>query len=248
MDDGRCALARRRYRHWFLDVRLPGPAVGHAMRFLTKELRHGSIVVFTGLMGSGKTGCMSLMANYQKLLSGRQVRSNYRLGCADLRVSSFDDLVCENSIIVLDELQLTVDARSFASKKNLELSHWAELRIRKRNNLLLATVQDFDMLDANFRRLTAYVLDCEYRSIRGSDACRVRIFQNMRYGTFSSKSSFVLAHSTFYGLYDTHDEDVVISSNASDDKKPVRGPDRASAVTVVPSVSRSVSSKLLGGY
>lgn len=186
--------------------------------FLSYVHQPGSVVGFTGLMGSGKTGSMTLCALRQQR-AGYRVRANYSTSFAE-RVTSADQLYCDGTCIVVDELQLSVNARSFASRFNIDFSAWMELHIRKRFNIFMFTTQDIDMVDVNVRRLMAYLVDCELRFVRGSKYSRVRVFQNMRFGRFSLVQDFLYPQSWLGGgYYDTHDREVLLDGPA---EKPSR--------------------------
>lgn len=184
---------------------------------LNMRLRHGSVIAFTGLMGSGKTGCMSLMAARQAL-GGYRVAANYDTVFGD-RIHHFEDLESQNTCFCLDEYQLTIGARDFTAQVNKDVSAWMELRIRKRDNILLYTTQDIDMVDVNARRLLYRIYDSELVQSRAGDYAKVAVYQNARYGQFTLVNTFYLEHKLFYGLYSTKDEDVILTSKEPKEPK-----------------------------
>jgi len=166
----------------------------------------GLIIAFTGLPGAGKTGFMSYLATQ----SGWRVAANYTLGCASQRVRTFGDLQQKNTLICLDEFQLIAGARDFAKSLNKSISEWIELDIRKPQNAFFYTAQDFDMVDVNARRLTAFIFDCTLVPGRGLSV--VQVIQNLRFGQYVLRGKSVVPHSRFIGLYDTYDRDVRLAS------------------------------------
>lgn len=172
---------------------------------MTINFRPGMIVCFTGLPGSGKTGLMSYYATLAKS-QGWPVASNFTLGVQDMRITRIADLQQRGTVLCIDELQLVAGSRDFAKAVNKTISEWVELDIRKPQNVLLYTTQDFSMVDVNVRRLTSFIYDAELTTRPGWS--RVAIIQNMRYDRFVSKGSMLVPHSIFYGLYDTYDRNV----------------------------------------
>lgn len=162
----------------------------------------GLIIAFTGLPGAGKTGFMSYLAH----TSGWRVVSNYTLGCAAQRLRTVADLQQRSSLICIDEFQLIAGARDFAKSINKSLSEWIELDIRKPQNALYYTAQDFDMVDVNVRRLTGFIFDCTLVPGRGYSI--VQVIQNLRFGRYVMRGKTMVPHSRFIGLYDTYDRDV----------------------------------------
>lgn len=183
-------------------------------KYINTRLRHGSVIAFTGLMGSGKTGLMSLVAARQAF-SGYRVAANYNTMFGD-RIYHFEDLQAYNTCFALDEYQLTIGGRDFASQVNKDLSAWMELKIRKRDNVLLYTTQDIDMVDVNARRLLYRIYDCQLVQHSTGDYAKVAVFQNARYGVFTQVATFYLKHSIFYGIYDTKDENVILTPSNPD--------------------------------
>lgn len=169
----------------------------------------GLIIAFTGLPGAGKTGYMSLLASMASA-AGWRVVSNYTLACAAARVRSFDDLQQRSTLICLDEFQLIAGSRNFTSKLNKSISEWIELDIRKPQNALFYTAQDFNMVDVNARRLTSYIFDCTLVPGRGYTI--VQVIQNLRFDQYVLRGKSLLPHSRFIGLYDTYDRDVRLVS------------------------------------
>jgi hypothetical protein len=172
------------------------------------EFRPGMICAFTGLPGSGKTGLMSYIASIANR-SGWRVVSNYTLSCADDRVTKVSQLQQRNTLICIDELQLIAGSRNFAKAVNMTISEWLELDIRKPGNMLFYTAQDFNMVDINARRLTTYIYDSEIVHTGVSVLSKI---QNMRYDRYVLRGRFKLSHSVFYGLYDTYDRNVRLST------------------------------------
>jgi len=172
-------------------------------------MRAGQIVAFTGLPGSGKTGLMSLFASICAR-TGWRVVSNYTLGCSKDRLKKISDLQQSSTLLCIDELQLVAGSRDFAKGVNKTISEWIELDIRKPQNMLYYTTQDFDMVDINVRRLTSYIYDCSY--VATPRMSKVDRIKNIRYGRAVYNGAITINHSLWYGLYDTYDRDVRLQS------------------------------------
>lgn len=182
--------------------------MGSLLSFMP-QLRPGQIVAFTGLPGTGKTGLMSLFASVCAA-AGWRVVSNYTLECASGRLSRISDLQQSSTLLCIDELQLVAGSRDFAKGVNKTISEWIELDIRKPQNMLFYTTQDFDMVDINVRRLTSYIYDCSY--VTTPRVSKVDRIKNIRYGRAVYNGAITIEHSMFYGLYDTYDRNVRLSS------------------------------------
>jgi hypothetical protein len=170
----------------------------------------GSVVAFTGLPGSGKTGLMTYFARQLVMYQTMYLAANYTLHNVQYKhISRYDQLQHTNTVICLDELQLLAGSREFKSSANKTLSEFVELDIRKPKNILFYTTQDFDMVDVNVRRLTSELFDLSIMNQYTDDMYSVVArFVNMRYSHFVDRGRFAFPHRLFYGMYDTYDRKV----------------------------------------
>jgi len=173
----------------------------------------GSVVAFTGLPGSGKTGLMTYFARQLVMYETMQLAANYKLyNVPYTHITKYNQLQCTNTVICIDELQLIAGSRDFKTATNKSMSEFVELDIRKPQNILFYTTQDFDMVDVNIRRLTSELYDLSL--VHNTAAERVSVvarYANMRYSHFVDRGKFALPHRMFYGLYDTFDRNVRLS-------------------------------------
>ena len=118
------------------------------------------IVGIAGAIGSGKT-CLLTRYAYLSYRRGRHILSNYHLkfphryfnDVADL----FSDSSLKNVFLAIDEMQILLDCRVSASKRNRLISYFI-LQTRKRNVDLYFTTQDIAMLDLRLlRHMDAYI-------------------------------------------------------------------------------------------
>jgi hypothetical protein len=120
-----------------------------------------TISVITGYIGSGKTLLMTFLLNaYQK--AGKKIISNYYLDFPHQSISfeQIQKMQLSNCVLGLDELTVWLDSRLSMTKQNRIISYFV-LQTRKRDVDLLATTQDFGMLDLRLRRQTNYIIESE---------------------------------------------------------------------------------------
>lgn len=156
------------------------------------------IVGITGGLGSGKTLVASYLATCESR-RGRPVWSNYPVYCATL-VRSWSEVVSlESGVVVLDEVHVDIDSRSFGN--NVEVTSFL-LQTRKLDLDLIYTSQSLHQVDKRLRDITDIVMMCErVLSPDGSRASRVVVIDLT---SVTVRTRFVLAHSPeLYALYDT---------------------------------------------
>ena len=189
-------------------------------------IRNGAIYAYIGLMGSGKTMGMVRTA----LRQHRPIWANFDMsGCASYhasgihRLRTFEQLADLREVcILLDELQLNINARSFANKFNMDFSEFLELRVRKRGSCFLYTTQDFDMVDVNVRRLTGRVYHHLHINARGESGAKVTMLIREMGDNYRVGRRFVMKHSPYFGLFNSFDEDVKLAfgERSSGDGRP----------------------------
>lgn len=125
------------------------------------------IIGLEGGLGSGKTiGALRyLMHDY---LNGHPITANIDIYGIEYEEFKLDDFLnkekntieLDNVSILLDEIQIYVDCRTSASKRNRLFSYFV-LQTRKRNVTLYYTTQDFDMIEKRLFNFTAIQIMCE---------------------------------------------------------------------------------------
>lgn len=166
----------------------------------------GDFICSTGYLRQGKT-MNSVRLAYNLYRRGWRVVSNIEISFQAKRLRTIEDLYeTRNSVIVWDEIQDTIDSRSFAT--NVEVTKNG-IFFGKRGNILIMTTPHFGMLDIRFRQLTQYVFVCRKIAYQGSFSSVVNAFWYSGVGDELKKlGCFVMPHSPWYGVYDTLDESV----------------------------------------
>lgn len=113
------------------------------------------IVLYKGSRGKGKT--LTMVKDALKFYNlGYKILSNFKISFGDYISSSEVLSLDKNSnlrdcVLVLDELQLFFDSRSFARKENKDFSNFIQ-QSRKRNIHILGTVQYVNTVELRFRQ------------------------------------------------------------------------------------------------
>lgn len=179
-----------------------------------------AITVIMGNMGSGKTYLASVLG-YAAACSGMDVYANYGLTCAVERIRTYERLAeVRKGLLILDEASFIIDSREFA--KNVGLTKWAVLT-RKRGLELLLLTQHFDNLDTRIRKITDGLIVMSKRNpIYGVNRSQMQCFAtypNLR----RVKSSLLLHSPLIYSMYDTTDEDVLLTGDKNSSAPIARG-------------------------
>jgi hypothetical protein len=118
------------------------------------------ILGFMGDLGSGKTLGAVIFAYNIYFLSNKKLSiwANFTIKGAN-KIKSLSQLKrLNNSILVLDELHILIDARMW--KFNKELMDYF-LQLRKYNNFLIFTTQHIKQVDVRLRNVTQYIFYCQ---------------------------------------------------------------------------------------
>jgi hypothetical protein len=109
------------------------------------------IIGITGKMGSGKTLLMSLFGFFFSEIV--PVYANYSTIFAHPLKSLKQLFSIEKGVVLIDEIHLQIDSRSWYGKKQIQFTHWLN-QTRKKNLLLIYTSQHFKQVDVRLRRAT----------------------------------------------------------------------------------------------
>lgn len=113
------------------------------------------IVFYKGRRGSGKTLTMVKDAyKYKKL--GWRVLSNITLGFSEIVTSDYllsldRDSDLRDAVLVIDEIEVFFDSRSWNSNVSKKFSYFLQ-QIRKRNIIILCTAQFVTLVDLRLRQ------------------------------------------------------------------------------------------------
>jgi hypothetical protein len=119
-----------------------------------------NLIFFEGLMGSGKTLGMSIIAKDWQQRTGCTLYSNYGLKGSKPFTSFYDFLdVCEqpSSIICLDEVHNDIDSRDFNTNAVKYFSHIV-FYLRKMRCILMMTSPLFENVESRVRAVTSIVV------------------------------------------------------------------------------------------
>lgn len=120
-----------------------------------------NIMVFQGLLGSGKTMGASILAKYYQEQSGCTLYSNFGLKDATYfdNLEVFYDIARQDSsIFVMDEGHMDLDSRSFSSNHVKYFSQLA-FYLRKLRCTMFITTPLFDNIDSRIRGITNILVD-----------------------------------------------------------------------------------------
>jgi hypothetical protein len=174
------------------------------------------IVGMVGDMGSGKTLLMTMLLK-QDFDNDRTILCNYHLNFKYelLKVKKLIDEAknnkqLKNLTLGLDELHISVDARTSMSKRNRIFSYLVT-QTRKRSVDLYYTTQFFDQVEKRVRQNTVYIFRCKrlkenmfyYRLYKKSDD-----FTLGEESGFIPKNAFIIRGENakeIYKLYDTEE-------------------------------------------
>jgi hypothetical protein len=155
------------------------------------------IVAFTGNFGAGKSALCSLLAVDYAVSRGGRLWANYGLrGAAPVRtVPELYD--CKGGLIVLDELQATVNSRTFG--RNEQFMLWFDQCRKQRSDIYLVT-QQLRKIDVIVR--SAIDVEFRLRHLQGAISELV-VFDVQAEVMRGSARRF--DRSGAYGLYDTYE-------------------------------------------
>lgn len=162
------------------------------------------LVVFDGLMGSGKTLAMSLLASYLHKKHDLIVYSNYSFyGSKEFSsFSDFLDIAKEEKpvILLLDEGHIDLDSGDFSTNAAKYFSHLF-FYFRKLNCRLFITTPIFSNINTRFRALCSILVSCSVYS----DFFIFNIFDVQR-NIFLKQIKIYKEHAFSYvtGIYDTN--------------------------------------------
>lgn len=173
----------------------------------------GTIIANTGLLRMGKTMNATRLA-YVEHLAGSKVYTNYDTAFSE-RIQNMPQLFnVKEGVIVLDELQATLDSREFS--KNIGLTHWLTL-IGKMGLSLIYTAQHFGMVDLRVRQLTGWLYMAEKKFYpNGQPATVLALYSVSPMGMALLQRRFIMPHKPLYRLYDTFDRRVVLGKSAGE--------------------------------
>ncbi len=165
------------------------------------EIYPGRIVCFEGPLRAGKTLHMTL-EGARAFAAGHTVYANYETMYSQ-QIDSIDDLYnCRSGVLMLDELQATMDSRQ--SKDNVELTQWLVL-IGKLGLTLFYTTQWIGQVDVRLRNVTTDLYRCRRRIINGNKATLVTTY-DLYAGEGTQRNKYILHHNAgLYALYNTLD-------------------------------------------
>lgn len=170
-------------------------------------IRRGEYIAFCGPLGSGKTLNMTRVAAMDAI-GGRNVAANYPTSFARPIRSIPDLFSLRDTLILLDELQATMDSREF--KKAGDLAQWI-LIVRKLGCSVCYTTQSFSFVDTRVRQITSYVYQCEPATWDGMNATKVELYA-VRNEVGRLIRKFIMPHSELlYSLYDSFDINVKLT-------------------------------------
>jgi len=151
------------------------------------------VLAFSGRFGSGKTALASYMAVREASELGCPLWANFSLRGAS-PVRSMDDLYqLRDGILVLDELQSTIHARTFS--KNLAFLDWFDQH-RKQGLIFLYITQELRKVDVLVRDMTDFAILCTRLDSRYSNIEVWDLYREKRISTS------VFDRSLSYGLYE----------------------------------------------
>ena len=161
-------------------------------------------------MGSGKTLSMVKYA-YEYYQKGYKIYSNIKLNFPyteysfqDLIDYANDDKTFYNSVILCDEMHITLDSRNSGSKRNRVITYFL-LQTRKKDVKLFYTTQCFHQVDKRLRSNTDYVIMNNTRkTIKGTTYTMNLIVQTTELGR-QLKKTVIYRSQPYYKLYNTYE-------------------------------------------
>lgn len=168
----------------------------------------GSFVCSCGYLRSGKTMNAVRIAELMHK-AGWPVASNIEISFASRRLRTVEDLeATRGHVIVIDEVQATLDSREFA--RNVNLSREGIL-FGKRANVVLMTTPHFGMLDIRWRQLTEWVFICRKVFFDGNPFSKLELYWYPGVGDLMvPRGKWLMEHTRMYGKYNTWDEDFTL--------------------------------------
>jgi hypothetical protein len=155
------------------------------------------VMAAEGFFGSGKTAfCVCLAREIAYRRGGCPIWANFSL-VGSKPVHSIAELYkCTGGVIVLDELQGTIHART--SGKNLEFLDWFD-QCRKSNSDVICITQAFEKIDVIVREMIEIGFSCTKKPDAGEFMSRV-VPMDMSSGR--SRSAFLFDRSAAFPYYD----------------------------------------------
>lgn len=126
------------------------------------------VIGIIGKLGQGKTMSLALIAHLYKL-KGWKIYSNiHSLKDSDVFVPDIIEDFTKNhgsySLLALDEIYLYIDSRLHGTRKNMAYSYIL-MQSRKNNFDVIYTTNYYKNVDIRLRRLTDFVIECEYKEL-----------------------------------------------------------------------------------
>lgn len=162
------------------------------------------LVIFDGLMGSGKTLAMSLLASYLHKKHDLIVYSNYSF-YGSKEFSSFSDFLdiakeTKPVLLLLDEGHIDLDSGDFSTNAAKYFSHMF-FYFRKLNCRLFITTPIFSNINTRFRALCSILVSCSF-------SCDFFVFNifDVQKNVFLKQIKIYKEHAFSYvtGIYDTN--------------------------------------------
>jgi len=171
------------------------------------------IIGFIGDMGSGKTLSMVRLA-YSLHNKGYKIYSNFSLKfpfeyftLPDIMNFAEGDVNFTNTVFLIDEAHIFIDARRSASAKNLALSYFI-LQTRKQNVWLFFTTQYYHQVDKRLRASTNAFVESNFKSYTNSlghqDNKCLNTWNIVKSNKIITKK-FIFNANPFFNLYDTNE-------------------------------------------
>jgi hypothetical protein len=136
---------------------------------------NGRIFGFFGNIGSGKTLALTRFG-YLHFLKGYKVYANYHLSFPHVKIDpdflekivSGNVVFKGNNIFLLDEIQMYIDSRASASKRNRIISYFI-MQIRKKSIILGFTAQMLHTVEKRLRDLCQNKVECNITEVQLTD-------------------------------------------------------------------------------
>lgn len=164
-------------------------------------------------MGSGKTLSMVRLA-YSLYLKGYTIYSNFHLNFPfeyftlhDIMNYAENSTNFVNTVFLIDEAHIFVDARRSSSSRNLAISYFI-LQTRKQNVWLFFTTQYYHQVEKRLRASTNAFVECSFKSYTDGFGLQANVCLNMWNIVKSNKiivKKFVFSANSFFDLYDTNE-------------------------------------------
>ena len=175
------------------------------------------IIMYQGRRGAGKTLTMVKDAlKYKK--QGWKIYSNIELGFSHEYISETDILKIDedsdinNSVLVIDEIQLLLDSRRSTAGTNLNFSYFVQ-QIRKRNMILLCTAQFGGTVDLRLRQHTDILAKPRYnKEFKVCEVSYIDLTAIDEYNIFDKPKTITVTFNC-EPLFDNYNTNQIISSS-----------------------------------